>query len=376
MNQALNSTLNESDPEDSAISSLEQAEIEKMRDILLAQELSGGSIAIKRKGPGEGEFSYCATWSIEDFSIDAIANHFGGGMYKFQALKTNGKFFKQFAASIDPRKKGTLDKTEASDSGLANTIAVRAMDTLGKPQDNSFMVEMLKLSAGGGDKMMVLMMGVMQAQQAQTLEMMKTLSNQQNKGPDLMPLIVALISRQPEKGASLSEMLDNLKQLRELTGDSPPEESLVSKIITTAAPLIAPLAQAFMNRGQDQAIQRGHVEQVAPKAAPLAPQIAEMPQEAIDDGTRQLVDLMNRLTLAAKRDSPPELYAELVEEELSPELLAGLKNVLLFPNWFDAITANAPDSSPYVEWFGALREILLTEPEPESEPIPDASAKS
>lgn len=383
------------DPRDSV-------DIDKLRDIIDNNDISGGYIRLLRKGPTDVDYLYVAKIRVEDFDIDNIKKVYGGGAYKVWTHRADGKKYRLFEFGIDARMMGAMDDTTIRARALPTPSSnpepsKSTLDTLlrimPQQQDNTpLLMKVMENSAAKSDQMMMLMVTMMtksqEAQASNLTAMMGAMAQLagKNSGGDggtaaIVPVLIEMIkSKESGKSAvsSLAETVGVVKEIKNLMegkseDDEEKEESMFDKLIKLGAPLLANVMAA---RAGMTGPPPGPGVSVGPAPVPVPPRLRDgaqvanangtapptaAPSPAVSDENRAIIGLfMGQLLKAAQRGSDPAIYADLVLDTLNDQQFGELSGVLADEDWQAKLFGNDPRIVAQQAWFEELRNILLT----------------
>ena len=313
--------------------------------------------------PGEAA-GYCATYDAGDLSLDAIREQFGGGKYRIRVVDMAGQY----------KGNATVDIV-----GLPK-IAAPSAPAAPPPQDYNgiaSIIEALKKgqpAPDGNNATMTLMLGMIENQGKMFQAMMTA-----NKGPSVAE-ILAIVNAQGGGGNSKSSvdlLLEGVKLARELGGGGGGEDSMTS----VAKEGLGILGQLIEQRGAPAA--QHSAPRLPPPAAGAvaAAPVAVIQPEGGNVGILEKINWLKRqtagLVLQASRDKDPELYAEVMLDNLPPfispqEILQRLSAA----DAVDQLAALNSDVLQHREWFDDFRQEvvrMLTEaaqPEVREAPLP------
>lgn len=367
---------------DAEIEPEDRVDVDKIKSVLAAQDISGGYVRLQRKGPVDATFQYLTKVPVEQFDIDHIKKTFGGGDYKAQTFRANGQMYKPFEFSIDYRFKGAMDegtmKSLASGANDTNT-ALKTWEMVSKitdanKSDDKMMFRMMEMQSSKSDQMMALLMTQMAKSQEMQTQMMTNMmtamatimSSNRPQGGDsfstaLTPILIKMIDSNSSRQGSLTEALEVIKSVKEIVGPGSvedKEEDMISKIARLGMQAVAMVAQARSG-------------QVPGQQVPQIPQtsvIADTPQQPnnvtnIDSVQQQVQSFIFMLIHAAERGSDPSLYYDMVVDNLDDNSINQLKLILVQPDWTTKLFENNPRVMACLPWFESLRQLFLSDGE-------------
>jgi hypothetical protein len=304
--------------------------------------------------PGE-KAGYCATYNSGDLSLDSIREQFGGGKYRIRVVDESGKYAGNRTVEIVDLPKPTA---------TANTQSAPAALDL---QGIAALLAATKSNAPASDGGMATVLAAMIQSQGEMIRAM----TQQQKGPSITEIIAAINASKTgggnEKGA-VEMLLQGLELGRSLQGGETGMLDVAKEGLSMIAPLLA------QQREQQQQVPRLPAP-ARPGVAPAAPATPAAATGGEDMGLIQKLNWLRQQTNAlvhqAQRDKDPELYAEVMLDNLPPfidpaELLTRLQQ----PGAVAELAQLNGAVAQYAEWFEEFRAAavaILTAP-PEGEP--------
>lgn len=375
---------------------LEVADRENIDKIILSNDVKkGGKIRIERKGPLDQAHQYVMTmpadsWKNTDDVYDYLKKMFGGGDYKCMTFRANGQMYKPFQFSIDYRFKGKLDEDEikrmsetggvkASDGAMAKIFDLMRTNQ----QDGLKLTDVISLmdkSSSRNDQTMVMMMTMMmksmeasQSSNANMITAMATMfasmQSKQGSNGSMEGALIELLKQRSQ--TPMQETLTMMSQIKEIFGGEKEEkeDDMWSKLGRVAGPLLS----GMMGGG-------------APQTRP-APQVStdRQPAGAIPQGQPQqprgliaMMPVKYRILFelglsAARRNSDPLLYADVIVDQLDDNSLKVLQETLTPDDWCVKLFGDESTVADIRPWLETLRTALITY-EPASSTDPSASA--
>lgn len=326
-----------------AVEPYEQTDVDRVQSML--QLASGaGKASVKIYKIENGKSIFCDSYQpseFEDGDFSMIRNAFGAGMFRVMLY---GNHPESGAFGIISRVDVTLaeNKTpQAAQSGRGDPAIMEMMTTLARGQQAMLDALMQSRNVPARDPM---------AEMTQMLTMMTTMRSAM--GMDHKP---------PEK-SSISEIMEAVREMRavaqEITpGDADPSMlsmlPQVLDIIKTSAQGQPPAQPVALPSVQlPAALDRATAPANAPPPSSIPPENPEMvnPLEII-----KLRGHLQNLISMAKNGDPTQKGADLIFEKLPDDFI----DVLELPNWFEALTAFAPDVAPFQTWFMQARDLAL-----------------
>jgi hypothetical protein len=307
--------------------------------------------------PGEAA-GYCATYDAGDLSLDTIREQFGGGKYRIRVVDQGGKYIGNATVEIvglpKPATPAVAPAAPAQDlSGIAEIIAAM------KPAAPD---------AAAGDRVTTMLLAMMENQGKMFQAMMS-----RDKGPSITEILALVQNKGGGDKSPVDLLLEGLKLGRELGGDSGGSElDVANKGLDVLGQLIA----------QKQNEQAPPPQQLLPRALPAtATATPAAPAGGQDVGLLQKLNWLRAQTTAlvgqAKRQKNPELYAEVMLDNLPPFITAEeILQRLQAPGAVAELAQLNAEVNQHAEWFEDFRQAvveLLTNP-PEPEPDPETPA--
>lgn len=350
---------------------MENKEWERIAGILESYG-DGAQVMLKCKKRGEKDYVHMGFMPVDGFSVDAVADEYGGGEYKCTVKRTDGKLGQGFTLRIDHRKKGRLDNSQSS-SGSTTPADVLLLAKQLTP-DNSALIAMLKDQADKGDKTLPLIIQMMQQSQAQQMQMMTgmmaamaQMGQGRSSQGDMMPLLQLLlpILLTKDKPLRLKDMIEDVHAVQEmLPGGAPKEEEGVfASLLKTVGPkLLEVLAPVLLGGGappEGMMPQPGTVQQQLP---PAQPQPINQEQEEMK---LMMALAIKQLIAAARRNEDPAKFYEKVENIIPEDVRSSIVVMLQKENWFEELTKQIPDLTSFYAWCEGFRNRILQDYQPE-----------
>jgi hypothetical protein len=297
---------------------------------------------------------YLGSMALADFTLDAVAERYGGGAYSWRAVHPSGQYVK-----ADPATHGTQRFNIAGPA--------RYTDGSGGPAPAStpggemrFVLDLLKDLAldrtkekgGGIGDVAVQMATAMATIQATTMQTMLTAMKGTGGGTtaDLMENVTAVL-----------ELADKLKG--DGGGGSDP---LLAGMLATAARALEHVADSQRASGRAPLAHHAALALMAgapPAAQPVAPQEDAEQMTPAPAVLAPLAPYIVQLVKLAERDRDPELYADVLIDQLSDHpLILGYLDGRRTPGDRAAlqsqIAAAFPATQPHAAWFAELWTAL------------------
>ena len=351
----------------------DEADEDEIKRIFTSNDLTGGYLRIYRRGALEPGYTYCTRIDAGDFDIDNLKKLYGGGTYRITAFTSKGKYFARKTLHIDERIKGELDVqpavAPAAGPTLRETIgAAREIADLRQPPPAA---PAAPPDTSRQDMMLALLMKSMETQAAiMTAALTHRQADSGSSMKEMMPLLIALVTK-PDSGmnekiltalltgrkeASIGELVGAMKDMKALTAESEEPKGIMDNLAEVLPGVMA--AFAASKASQAPQLPAGPVRPALPAGAPGP---AARPSGAGPDASPagRPANQFDIVINAARRDSPPELYAELVLDNLSEEQEPILKTVLTSEAWFGQLFGGYPDAAALRPWLTKLRDLLL-----------------
>lgn len=319
--------------------------------------------------PGK-KAGYCKTYTLGDLSPDNIREEFGGGKYRIRVTDAGGKYVTMTTLDIvDLPKSPTAQVAPAAPPGtdLAGIASILAA---------------VKPAAGDGGISQILV-----AMIASQGEMMKAIANRQpDKGPSITEILAIInASNKKDDGGSLDTLLKGIELGKSLAGGGGEDDGMLG-IARQGLELITPLVK-------EQATQHRPIAPVRPQPARIAPipnatapaPVAQIPNasapapvaplnapEGANVRVLQQLDWMrkqlNVLVHHASRQKDPELYAEVLLDNLPPFLTpAEIMEHVGSPDAVAKLAQLDGRVAQYAEWFEEFRAAIVEFLQPEDE---------
>lgn len=307
---------------------------------------------------------YCATYGVGELSLDAIREQFGGGKYTIRVTDAAGRYVTNRTVEIvDLPKVGAVLQAAAvaqpptDMNGLAAVIAAMKPDASGQKDMTPLLIAMME---------------------SQTKQMIAMMNRPVPVGPTLTDLLALINANKPApEESSVKLLLQGLELGRTMNGGESSMMDIAREGLGMIAPLLARQEQEQPRRPMRQ-LPAPNDEQAAgavPAVTEAAPVRAANPKAGNAAMMQKLNWLKNQLAILlvqASRGKDPELYAEVMLDNLPPFLT---EDEILQRMSDDNAVANLamlePRVKDHLEWFEAFREAcisLLSEEEGEPGP--------
>ena len=348
---------------------IENADRKNIDSILLSEDVQkGGKIRITLKRPFDSTYGFLISIPAEewagDTTIEMLKNRFGGGHYKCQTFRANGQMYKPFEFSIDPRFKGDVDvdalRATNGDKSATDATTKQLIDSLLKrPDDSGFksndMLKFMEMSNQRSDQTMAMMMTMMMKsaetnQQTMATMMAAMLQGKSGGGTDVNQVLLEMVRAKSDK-PPMMEALEMMKAMKEFVSNEPPKEEqepedMFSKVLKFAGPLVAGLAQARAPQQQ---------QQLPPGQPPPRPRPAGM-MGMLPPEFRILLQMGLK---AAEKNSDPGIYFDLLVDQLEPDQMAMMQQVVADDNWCRNLFGSDEAVAHIRPWLDDLRELIL-----------------
>lgn len=316
-------------------------------DILQQLEADGGLLILFRRRPDHNKWDRIRSFKPSEFSIDGIPDQYGGGDYLVKVYGSDGLYTgKTYSLSFDPRIKGKLDKeTDQAKIGPGNSLdAMLLIFQEQTKQANERFERTLEMLVKN------------QPTEAQIIEKLKALKDVVG-GPPALPVEAMMTMFQ--SGISLAREFSD-----KTDGDSKSTSfmTLAEKVMTQLAekmlfraPGAMPPAPALPAPGT---VAAPTTTAPGPTPAPNGKPPVETPEMQIK---AQLGAALPMLMFQAKKQSDPELYAEVMLDNCPPAFYEAARTYLKGGTALEDLTALNADVAGYKAWFTALEAALLTQ---------------
>jgi hypothetical protein len=337
-----------------------------------------------------GRFVYLTTIPIENFSIDSIAQTYGGGQYRAYWRDSKHKQTgKQSSFQIDSRIVGEISKSPNTTERSNEAVTVQMLQ----------MIKELKAPAfptNSNDQTTLLMAMMRQQSESQQMLMQMQLEATKSQQGNMVALVTALapvlssflttknvtptssdgeiikllLSKQLEGKDTLGELEKLISLQRKLENGGQDEEedeedSPFKQLMNGASMALPSIIQAVTGKA---------MQQPTPQQLPQPTQSPQLDVEEIEEEYEQepiqitpQMELniaarifFNSLLRAAKSGKQNQAsFAEQALNMLNDEQKLTMYNNLQKDNWFDMFS-NEPEAIPHKEWFAVLREKFIS----------------
>lgn len=352
-----------------------QQEWQKFQVLLKETGIDNSEISIFRRGKRDSKFVFVETTNNDGFSMQSIAERFGGGKYQIKS-KIRGEWGPAIAIEIDDRIVGDLDKPATTQNGAPLLDPIALIQA----------AKSLMPDTGKQDSVMVAMMERQEAARAETTKMIIGLAGA------LAPVFVAMFSKPVDKESRLLEillprMLDQphkniqseiasslnlMKELRAMAETAEkPDEGLIDKLgklLMGAAPaVISALAQPQMPMRQIADAPETEPPMNTSTPAQMGGSGGPPPSQPVPDVNAIVPHIYaGMLTRAAANNADPATWAEMIEDVADDAQWEALIGLLMREDWLQILTTQLPALAPHGAWLIRLREEILRDDEPET----------
>lgn len=310
-------------------------------DVLaVVEELAGSAdpaarVSVSRVKEGGGA-EYCASYAPAEFTIDRLAQDFGGGRYQIRVYATN-----------------------PNNSGRPSMKATRTVE-IAKP------VIPIRAAESSSKEMFALLEKVTAQQAQQQREMLERIERLNRDTPKtdpaeslakmiaaIAPIVAAVAPMLKPEKTGVGELIGALRDLRELQEPAPEKQSdsglLVEGLKTIQTAMLA--------------------QQTASPVSPVpaAPSVSSVPapvQTRVDDPYSSMLDVCERLSHRSLDTA--ETAADMICEMLADHEYSQLAAFLQLPDWFGRLKTMRPTiTDERRAWWEALAREILTGAQPD-----------
>jgi hypothetical protein len=330
--------------------------VRQIDDLLSGNDLTQAKIRLHRRRDNETGFSYLATIDAKDFDFERIKLLYGGGEYQVALLNQENQYVKRRRFTIDKMFQGTIGAPPAAPDPAAAARPPGPADQTPNIMDRFSMMQ--------SDNMKLMMTMMSESNKTMATVMAAAMGGGRGDGLSIKDVLTLLPILQGGKseGHKLSDMLAVMRELKEMSAeDGDKGSSLIDKLAEMAPAAMAafggmrnamqpaaPIAAVaeIVDTGAEQVAGNG-VDRPARRPAPPEPETA--------------VQVVMKVVLigARKADSDPELYADLVLDQLDDTQIGPVKNVLTNDNWKEFLFGQLPDAEKVGPWLESVRALIL-----------------
>lgn len=300
------------------------------------KSVPGGVTTIKlyRVLPQGGRPKFLTELSPEEFSESNVKEMYGGGSYKIRAQKSNGKWgVSMFDIEGFPKKLKPTDMEEDPDEEEEETPAPQPQQVV--QQTNSFdaftMMKMMQAAEDRGEARMMKMLELMRPQQ---------------QSPDVTKQVFEIV----EKIAPMMAGGDG--------GGSP----WMMALTQFKEPILKIVDSIQIALQRPSVVPSGPPPQVHAHVQPNPPQ----PKE--DDMLKLLIrQYLPVFINAARQNGSPDLYADMILEQIPQTMYPKLEQWLSTSAWFEDVKSHDPIViEAQAGWWNLLRASLLEGMKPDA----------
>lgn len=313
--------------------------------------MAGGKIKLSIKPANSVSYQHLTEMPVRDFSIENVKSVFGGGKFQADFVTVQGQTYRRgILFEIAGTFKGTVEE-QAERSILLNGRQQTTATTAAQPMSGEMsLAQLFAFTQQRSDQFMQLMM----TQQREMMGFMSQALTRRDGSSgiaELTPLIAELVkSKAPSFGAL--ETIETLRAAKSLLMErrDDDEDSGFGKLLQVAAPALAAMFQPKT------------APPMMPIAAPPGPAYSApppLPATPPTMGLQQLRYVFPILQSAAANGTPPESYADVIDDLLDETQYAQLIEVLKTETWAQTLFGVA--DLPHKPWFAELRAGLLDE---------------
>lgn len=314
--------------------------------------------------PGK-KAGYCKTYTVGDLSLDGIREEFGGGKYKIRVIDAAGKYKAQTTVDIVDLPKPAAAAPAAPVAAGPDLSGIAAILSAVKPGEG-----------GGLSQILTMMM----AQQSETTKMIVALMQrpqETTKLTDILALINASKDNAP-KSDGVDTLLKGIELGKTLAGgggDGDDMLGIAGKGLDLLAPLIKREAAAPAQPAAAVPVVRrlpAPSPDVAPgrpvqPAQPVQPVQHEESAAAVEGGDVSIIQQIQWikkqlavLVVQASRQKDPELYAEVMLDNLPPFITAeDINQHIGAENALDKLATLDPRVTQFRPWFEEFRTAVI-----------------
>jgi hypothetical protein len=354
-----------------------QEQEEKVEAIIESLRGSGFTFALWRKRVFDPEFSFVTKVPADDFDIELVKQHHGGGRYMCRVTDKDGKIRNNFHFSIDENFKGRMDaapEKSVDTIALARTVAEIANQ---KKDDSGLMMGIMERQQQQSQQFLALMLQMQTENTKAMMGMMSALAGRPQSdgfGTAITPILIKMIESSSNRGDGMMD-IERMVKIRDLL--TPPETekpTLVDKVLD-AAPAFLPL---LLGGGKMQ-MPMPVVTNLPAAASPPQPSFPSAvaneqasPTPASAAGSPPKIELVPLLKRGAELDSDPASYAvivlDIVGEGNEHQIVGFLKN----DDWKKLFNGFSPEEMKWVEnWKKELIDMVEGEDEDAENETPE-----
>lgn len=272
--------------------------------------------------------------------MDRVRDEYGGGRYEASMFK-NGKLFRKFNFNIATPRTNYVPPVKSNND--LNSIVAMLMQQQ-KDQMNEFKELILQVAKPAAPSNQMDIVGIMTAMAGMFKVFQGMMPQPVNNGNGIELLIKGMeVMKDVQGGNGETGLLDVVKELVK----SPLIENILQQKVLTAPTAATPAAAP-------------RIAGPAP-ASPGAPSISATPKTEDENMIRQkfIAGQINQLVMLAKQNKDPDLYAEVVLDNL-PAFVSenDIKQVLANENIIEDMSKINPEVKNYEQWFLAFKNSV------------------
>ena len=343
-------------------------EFSTLANLLNEQQMAGGIVELWRRRPNDRQPQYVEKIPADGFEIETVKRAWGGGDYTAKLKTTQGKMFRWFNFSIDMSIKGQNDLANApltpAPTGQQDIEKIiQAVVSQQKQPDNMpLMLAMMQMQSKQSESTMQMM-----------VQMFSAMANQRGTGIDaqLAGLVTeTLKTARPDPVKSIGEILQIARDLSD-TGVGG-ESNSMTKLLEMAMPMVVPLISRMATPAAPAAAPIDIPRRPAPVvSAPLSanpsvnpsvnPSTAPANVNPAPDEAMNLSMILGMLVGAAKANREPVTYAEMLLDQMPEDKWGDMEAILKTPTYLATLFGpeNAARLEIYRPWFDRLRDEIL-----------------
>lgn len=300
---------------------------------------------------------YCGALTTAELTLDRIATEWGIGKYKVRGTRSNGQFAGQSTITIAEAPKGLETKPAPVTGAAPNSM-----------QDYIALMEAKDAQRSTNLKEWAAILAPLFA---------PIIANfTTNKGPTLVEMTQTLTNLKALNGGANESQLSKIEELAKLVevvqgiggggGQGSTWADIARDAIKTVGDAVPMIAARIPGLGGPPP-SSGAVPMLAAPIQPQAqaPAARPSPQPAPPKGTpmMQLLGWLKEqcagLAHQASLNKDPELYADVVLDNLPEVDPTMLRNMLGADDWWATLCQFSPNVQPYPQWFAECRAALL-----------------
>lgn len=357
----------EQDEDEESGGELEEVSPEQLEIDEVCAQLADQRASVRIYRRVDNRDTYCENQPLETFAagdgIEFVKNKYGGGEYKAQFI-SNGRIAKTVRFSIDKRIKGSIEA--APEAQTDNTTLKLA--------------EMISSKGNDVPAMMGTFLQVIQQQNSQMLQVLAAMGNKSNPIKDFAPLAASLVplfsklieSRAQDSTLKSIEAIARIKELFAPVDGGGGSDDMGGQLVKLLGPIVAAkMASAGAPTAPPAAPVETPASLPAPAPAPTAP--AEPSSDDPMFIKSKVIEFVRgqlpALNAAAKKDSDPGSYADVLADQLDDQpaiVIQTFLDVLAAPDWRkqffgDAALINEKWFADFRKAFADAYEIELAE---------------